>query len=145
MVKTIEQILGLRPMNQMDRAAVPMFSAFTDQANFAPYDYKPNQIPLDLGLPDKGKASMASLARSLKIPARAIPIYRAWVAWSAHQHFTSTAGSIAAEDRANPAQLNRVDWYAATNWRKPYPGDRTILTPNQVPGRLRPAADISGG
>ncbi|MDQ6849076.1 MAG: hypothetical protein M3070_03660, partial [Actinomycetota bacterium] len=140
-VKTIEQILGIRPMNQMDRAAVPMFSAFTDKPNFAPYDVKPNLIPLDLGVPP-ADASAASVARKLKIPARAMRIYRAWVAWSAHQHFS---GSIAAEDRANPAQLNRVDWYAAHNWRRPYPGDRKILAPNQVPGRRLPSADIGGG
>jgi hypothetical protein len=28
--------------------------------------------------------------------------------------------------------LNRVDWYAAYNFTRPYPGDRAILTPEQV-------------
>ena len=31
LVKTIEQILAIAPMNQEDRAAVPMFDAFTQQ------------------------------------------------------------------------------------------------------------------
>ena len=31
MVKTIEQILGIAPMNQEDRAAEPMTDAFTSQ------------------------------------------------------------------------------------------------------------------
>ena len=51
MVKTIQQILGVHAMNQEDRAAEPMYSAFTDHPNFAPYTVQPNQIPLMLGAP----------------------------------------------------------------------------------------------
>ena len=50
----------------------------------------------------------------------------------------------ATEDAANPAQLNRLDWYTATGWSKPYPGDKAILGPYQVPGWDRPAADLGG-
>jgi YVTN family beta-propeller protein len=49
-VKTIEQILGAQPMNQMDRAAVPMLSAFTNTPDLTPYDTVPNQIPLTQGV-----------------------------------------------------------------------------------------------
>jgi hypothetical protein len=45
-------------------------------------------------------------------------------------------------DRANPAQLNHIDWYAATGWKRPYPGESRILAPNRMPGRNHPAADI---
>jgi hypothetical protein len=37
MLRTIELILGLRPMTQFDAAARPMFNAFSSQANAAPY------------------------------------------------------------------------------------------------------------
>ena len=47
MVRTIEQILGLPPMNQMDLAAPPMTSLFSTRPNFAPYDAVANKIPLD--------------------------------------------------------------------------------------------------
>ncbi len=40
-VRTIEQILGITPMNQEDHSAVPIYSAFTDKPNFAPYDVCP--------------------------------------------------------------------------------------------------------
>ncbi len=50
MVKTIEQILGIAPMNQEDRAAYPMFDAFTNTPDFTPYNVRPNQIPLTQGL-----------------------------------------------------------------------------------------------
>src|SRR5262249_42331875 len=45
--RTIEQILGLPPMNQFDLAAEPMFTAFTDQPDFSAYAALSNQIPLD--------------------------------------------------------------------------------------------------
>ena len=47
MVRTMENILGIPPMNQFDWAAMPMTDCFTDTANFAPYEALPNNIPLD--------------------------------------------------------------------------------------------------
>ncbi len=118
-VKTIEQILGLRPLNQMDRAAKPMFNAFTNKPNFQPYKVRPNKIPLTQGLNSKS----ASVPKSVR------SIYRKWSAWSANQHF---GGAHPAPDLANPAQLNRLEWYSAHGWTKPYPGDKSILGPNQI-------------
>jgi hypothetical protein len=48
-VKTIEQILGIAPMNQEDRAAEPIVDAFTNRPDLTPYDALPNQIPADPG------------------------------------------------------------------------------------------------
>jgi len=47
MIRTIEQILGLPPMNIMDATANPMFDVFTDKADFTPYTALKNQIPLN--------------------------------------------------------------------------------------------------
>lgn len=47
MVRTIEQILGLAPMNISDATAMPMFDCFSDTPDFAPYQALPNQIPLN--------------------------------------------------------------------------------------------------
>ena len=47
MVRTIEQILGLPPMNIMDATAKPMFDCFTGEANLTPYIKLQNNIPLD--------------------------------------------------------------------------------------------------
>ena len=41
-------------------------------------------------------------------------------------------------DWANPAQLNRLDWYSAHDWKVPYPGDKAILRPDEVPGHNLP-------
>ncbi len=47
MIRTIEQILGLPPMNIEDATAKPMFDAFTTQADLRPYTVLKNRIPLD--------------------------------------------------------------------------------------------------
>ena len=141
-VRTIEQILGIAPMNQEDRAAEPMSRAFTNKPDFTPYTVVPNQIPLTQGL--TAAASSGTGARSLVpaspaqlgIPRSEWAVYEQWVVWTRNGRFNG-AGAI--QDFANPAQLNRLDWYSAHNWKVPYPGDRTILTPTQVPGHNLPA------
>ncbi len=47
MVRTIEQILGIPPMNMMDASALPMFDCFSGTRDLSPYDAVTNQIPLD--------------------------------------------------------------------------------------------------
>jgi hypothetical protein len=53
LTRTIEQILGLKPMNQFDLWASPMRTAFVDNPpadNFKPWTHVPNGIPLNLGV-----------------------------------------------------------------------------------------------
>jgi hypothetical protein len=47
MVRTIEQILGIPPMNIMDATASPMFECFGQKADLTPYQAIKNHIPLD--------------------------------------------------------------------------------------------------
>ena len=47
MVKTIELILGLPPMKQLDLSATPMRGCFTDKPDLTPYTAVKNKIPLD--------------------------------------------------------------------------------------------------
>jgi Phosphoesterase family len=147
-VRTIEQMLGIAPMNQEDRAAEPMFNAFTSTPDVAPYAVVPNQIPLTQGLTPSPAATAAPSAATatpsfvpaspaaLGIPASAQAVYEQWVVWSHNGRFN---GNGAIQDWANPAQLNRLDWYSAHDWKVPYPGDAAILSPNQVPGHNLPA------
>lgn len=151
MVKTVEQILGITPMNQEDRAAEPMFDAFTNTPDTTPYTVKPNQISLTQGLATpsaassgarSGSAATAPAATGLGrpadqagVPAAARAVYAQWSSWSRGQHF---GGAHPIMDWASPEQLNRVTWYSAHGWKTPYPGDTAILTPNQVPGRDLP-------
>jgi len=52
MVRTIEQILGLPPMNIMDATAMPMFDCFSAQPDLTPYQALKNNVPLDEMNPD---------------------------------------------------------------------------------------------
>ena len=150
-VKTIEQILAVAPMNQEDRAAEPMFDAFTNTPDLTPFSVRPNQIPLTYGLTVATPAATGSAVHApagvvagsapAAVPAAVRTIAAQWAIWSSHQHF---GGPTATEDAANPAQLNRLDWYTATGWVKPYPGDTAVLGPYQVPGWDRPAAELGG-
>jgi len=47
MVRTIEQILGVPPMNISDATAVPMFDCFSLTPDFTSFNSVPNEIPLD--------------------------------------------------------------------------------------------------
>lgn len=47
MVRTIEQILGIPPMNVLDATATPMFDCFSSTRNAIPFKKLANSIPLD--------------------------------------------------------------------------------------------------
>ena len=47
MLRTIELILGLKPMSQFDAAARPMFNAFQPQPDLQPYAAKPANVDLE--------------------------------------------------------------------------------------------------
>ncbi|MEY2427779.1 MAG: hypothetical protein QOJ40_664, partial [Verrucomicrobiota bacterium] len=47
MLRTIELILGLKPMSQFDAAATPMFKAFQAKPDSRPYMGMPAQVDLD--------------------------------------------------------------------------------------------------
>lgn len=109
--RTIEQILGLPPMNQMDMAAEPMYDSFTNTPNFRPYTFQPNRIPLDTLNPQPAQASTA--------------IERQWIEWSQEQNYRTV-------DQLAFAPFNRMLWYSSTGWKKPYPGDTTVMAPAEV-------------
>ncbi|MFJ4184003.1 alkaline phosphatase family protein [Kitasatospora sp. NPDC089509] len=151
MVRTIEQILGIHPMNQKDSAATPMATAFTDKPDFTPFDAVPNRTSLTDGLktqpscgsdvPGAQDRSAAAAPVTTDPPAAERSIAAQWDAWKAKQHLT---GPDAAPDRANPAQMNHLTWYQTHNWSAPYPGESTVQAPNDVPGAYIPSAENDG-
>jgi YVTN family beta-propeller protein len=46
MLRTMELILGLKPMSQFDAAAMPMFNSFTSKPDLTPYTLRPAQVDL---------------------------------------------------------------------------------------------------
>ncbi|MFE1959044.1 alkaline phosphatase family protein [Streptomyces sp. NPDC059479] len=147
MIRTIEQILGVRPMNQKDSAATPMASAFTKKPDLTPFTALPNRIPLTDGVktvPSCGvdtpapQDPQAAAVPATKVPASMTALAKEWNDWKSHQRLT---GPNAVPDYAPPAQMDRLTWYETHNWSKPYPGDSKIHAPNDVPGAYIPSSD----
>ncbi|NMO49995.1 bifunctional YncE family protein/alkaline phosphatase family protein [Actinoplanes sp. TBRC 11911] len=147
MIRTIEQILGVHPMNQKDSAATPMTTAFTQKPDFTPFTALPNRTSLTLGLtalPSCGadvpaaQDPAAAAAPSATIPAAEKQVAATWETWKSQQRLT---GPDAKPDFANPAQMNHFTWYQSHDWTKPYPGESKIVAPAQVPGAYIPSTD----
>ncbi|GIH48962.1 40-residue YVTN family beta-propeller repeat-containing protein [Microbispora rosea] len=152
MIRTIEQILGIQPMNQKDSAATPMAAAFTNKPDYTPFTALPNRTSLTLGLSGSTLPSCgadtpapqnpaAAAAPSAKVPADKQEIAKKWGAWKSHQAFN---GPAARADSGNPEQMNRFSWYEAHDYKKPYPGDGEIYAPDQVPGAYIPSSENDG-
>ena len=115
MTRTIEQILGLPPMNQFDLMASPMRTDFVKGTppadNFQPWTHVPNQVPLNEGV----AASVDDTTDSPKVKA----LRAAWLQKKA-QIF---AGKLTKPDSEDPDTVNHLNWYMSTGLR-PYPGEK---------------------
>ena len=69
-LRTMEQILGLPPMNQFDATATPMFDCFTNTPDFTPFTAVPSNVPLDQMNPEPKKISDAQLRQDAVVSAR---------------------------------------------------------------------------
>ncbi|MEU0835419.1 bifunctional YncE family protein/alkaline phosphatase family protein [Streptomyces sp. NPDC005969] len=150
MMRTIEQILGIHPMNQKDSAASPMRGAFTQHADYTPFTALPNRTSLTDGLKTPPACGVdtpapqdpsAAAVPSAKVPADKQAIAAKWESWKSHQRLT---GPNAIPDFANPAQMNHFTWYQTHEWKKPYPGEDKIFTPEDVPGAYIPSSESDG-
>src|SRR5580700_3701047 len=123
MTRTIEQILGLPPMNQFDLVASPMRTDFVKgtapAANFEPWTHVPNQVPLTEGV----TASTDNPAVSPKVKA----LRAAWLRKKA-QIF---AGKLTKPDSEDPDTVNHLNWYMSTGFVRPYPGEKTVRSPSE--------------
>ncbi|HZT81479.1 MAG TPA: alkaline phosphatase family protein, partial [Gemmataceae bacterium] len=89
-VKTIELILGLPPMNQLDLSATPIRACFRDRPDPAPYTAVPNRVPLDDMNPGLSRLTGPALY---------------WAKKSLEMDFDE-------EDEADEDTLNRVLWHS---------------------------------
>ena len=70
LLRTMEQILGMPPMNQFDATATPMFDCFTDSPDYTPFVSLKNNIPLDQMNPEPKAIRGAALRRDAYASAR---------------------------------------------------------------------------
>ncbi len=100
LIRTMELILGLPPMNQMDATATPMFDCFVETPDFTPFKALPTNVPLDEMNPDPKKISDSLLRRNAYVSAR-LPLDKV--------------------DQCPEDVLNRILWHAMQGSQVPYP------------------------
>ncbi|MBN1457749.1 MAG: bifunctional YncE family protein/alkaline phosphatase family protein [Sedimentisphaerales bacterium] len=70
LIRTMELILGLPPMNQLDAAATTMFDCFTERADLTPFTAVANVVPLDTINPAPDQISNAVLRQDAIVSAQ---------------------------------------------------------------------------
>jgi YVTN family beta-propeller protein len=100
LLRTMELMLGLPPMNQMDATATPMSACFADAADLTPFTALTNNIPLDQMNPAPKRISDPLLRKQAYASAR-LPLDEA--------------------DKCPEGTLNRILWHAVKGSQTPYP------------------------
>jgi YVTN family beta-propeller protein len=100
LVRTIELILGLPPVNQLDATATPMSDCFTDTPDLTPFVALKNNVPLDKMNPEPKKI--------------ADPLLR-------KQAYASARLPLGKPDQCPEDLLNRILWHAMKGSQAPYP------------------------
>jgi YVTN family beta-propeller protein len=99
LLRTMELMLGLPPMNQFDATATPMFDCFTNAPDFAAFDAVTNNVPLDEMNPPPKKIQDPQLRKDA-VASAGLPLGR--------------------PDQCDEDVLNRILW-RATMGARPYP------------------------
>ncbi len=145
LTRTIEQILGIKPMNQNDLVASPMATLFLDNPpadNFLPWNSVAEQVPLNYQVsqtptqtlpPSCGGLVKKNSTRTVQ-PTRkessAVKALRAgWMAKKAEIF----AGNYQRPDVEDSDTVNHLNWYESTGFVRPYPGE----------SKVRPASDFN--
>ena len=110
MVRTIELILGLPPMNQLDASATAMASCFVDRPDLAPYQAVKNNIPLDRVNPPLSAIEDASRRHWAEVSLR-LPLDEV--------------------DEADEDTLNRILWHSRRGRDDTYPSWAVLDKPDE--------------
>lgn len=102
-VRTIEQILGIPPMNVMDATALPMFECFGEKNDKETFTAVKNNIPIDKM--NQGSAALTGKAKEYSL--------------------LSASHKLNEIDNGNDDLLNRILWFAAKG-DEAYPQNMTI-------------------
>jgi hypothetical protein len=129
MTRTIEQILGLPPMNQFDLVASPMRTDFVKgmppKDYFKPYTRLPSRIPLNTGVTTASNEPMNGLEK-------------AWMKTKEEMF----AGKLTKPDAEDPDTNNHLIWYEATGFKRPYPGETRVRPPSDFKRRFAGNSDL---
>ncbi len=113
-LRTIEQILGVPPMNRFDATATPMDDCFREQADLTPYVSVENTVPLDQLNPDANSLRDPQLRRDAEV---------------------SAGLNFAQMDAAPEGVLNRILWRAQKGTEIAYPAWAVSVVDEDEPTR----------
>jgi YVTN family beta-propeller protein len=148
LTRTIEQILGLTPMNQNDLVASPMKTLFVEdppKSNFLPWAHVANQVPLCYGVAgytapanippslNTCSSTIASLKDSPKVKA----LRAGWMKMKAEVF----AAKYHTPDSLDPSTVSHFDWYEATGFKVPFPGEKKVRPASDFIHRPAPKGD----
>jgi YVTN family beta-propeller protein len=133
LTRTIEQILGLTPMNQNDLVASPMTTLFVDDPpkdNFEPWTHVPNLIALATGVSQTPSqpipaATAADAVKPQTFVAESTAVKAMRASWL-HKKVQIFAGKYQKPDSEDIDTVNHLTWYEATGFTRPYPGEKTV-------------------
>ena len=108
MIRSMEMILGLDPMNRFDSLAEPITTCFTEQPDLTPYRAVPNNTPLD----ERNPSGTALNGQD-----------RYWLEKSRSLDWSHI-------DAPDSYWLNRIIWYSLHKGTSPYPA-----RPGEEPGQ----------
>lgn len=100
LLRTMELMLGLPPMNQMDATATPMFDCFTETPDFTPFVALANQVPIDEMNPNPKQVNDSQLRKDALVSAK-LPLDKV--------------------DQCPEDVLNHIIWRAMKGVTEPYP------------------------
>jgi YVTN family beta-propeller protein len=132
MTRTIEQILGLPPMNQNDLVASPMRTLFINNppaGNLLPWSHVGNQVPLCQAVlnytdPNGNPCPSSTSATSASPAVKALE-----AAWQ-QKKAEIFAGKYQKPDSEDPDIVRHYDWYDATGYKVPFPGEKAVRWPS---------------
>jgi YVTN family beta-propeller protein len=136
--RTIEQILGIPPMNQNDLVASPMSEIFIDNPpvnNFLPWAHVPNGVPLNYGVTQTPTETSIPGAMASVSPVtfpNMTPAAKALMVGWMKMKTEVFAGKYQKPDSEDPDLVNHMIWYEATGYKVPFPGEK----------KVRPASDF---
>jgi len=132
--------------------ASPMRTLFVNdppQVNFTPWTHVLNAVPLYYGVP--GHAPPHGITppyalntggpapKHLKATPAALALKAAW----ARKKAQISAGKYHIPDAEDPDTVSHLDWYEATGFMVPYPGEKTVRPPSDFnkPAPTTPDSD----
>ena len=139
LTRTIEQILGLKPMNQFDLVASPMRTLFVNNPPahyFLPWTHVPSAVALNTGVSQTPTQTIPACPATPPVKVQSVanesPAVKALRAGWMAKKMEIFAGKQHTPDAEDLDTVNHLTWYEATGFTRPFPGEKAV----------RPATDF---